>query len=57
MEDVVESVAQKHSGISGPEGMDSESLQGWFLKFSEDSTRLYASVKKFVDWLANGSRP
>ena len=57
MEDVVESVAQKLSGISGPEGMDSESLQVWFLKILEDSTRLYARVKKFVDWLANGSRP
>ena len=37
--------------------MDSEALQGWLLKFGEDSTRLRTSVEIFVDWLANGIPP
>ena len=37
--------------------MDSEVLQGWLLKFGEDSTRLSTSFEIFVDWLANGSPP
>ena len=48
-EEAVESVAQKRSGISGPGGTDSEALQGWFLKFEEDSTRLCTIVVIFVD--------
>ena len=31
--EVVDSVARKLSGISGPGGMDSEALQRWILKF------------------------
>ena len=38
-------------------GTDSEALQGWLLKFGEDSTRLRTIVEIFVDWLANGIPP
>ena len=34
-----------------------EALQGWLLKFGEDSNRLRTSMKTFVDWLVNGSPP
>ena len=44
-------------GSSGPGGTESEALQGWLLKFGEDSTRLRTSVETFVDWLSNGSPP
>ena len=56
-EEAVELVAHKLSGSSGPGGTDSEVLQGWLLKFGEDSTRLRTSVETFVDWLDNGSPP
>ena len=56
-EEAVESVAQKLSGSSVPGGTDSEALQGWLLKFGEDSTRLHTIVETFVDWLSNGSPP
>ena len=54
MEKVVESIARKTLGSSGPGGTDSEALQGWLLKFGEDSIILRTSVETFVDWLANG---
>ena len=44
-------------GSSGPGGTESEALQGWLLKFREDSKRLRTSVETFVDWLSNGSPP
>ena len=56
-EESVESVAHKLLGGSVPGGMDSEALQGWLLKFGEDSTRLRTSVETFVNWLENGSPP
>ena len=56
-QEAVESVVQKLLGRSGPVGTDSEALQGWLLKFGEDSTRLRTIVENFVDWLANGSPP
>ena len=37
-EEALESVAQKKLGSSGPGVTDSEVLQGWLLKFGEDST-------------------
>ena len=46
-EKAVESVAQKLSGSSGPGGTDSEAIQGWIIKFGEDSTRLRTSVETF----------
>ena len=55
MEEAVDSVAQKLLGRSGPGGTDSEALQGYLIKFGEDSTRLRNSVETFVDWLANES--
>ena len=42
---------------SDPGGTDSEALQGWLLKFGQDSTRLCNIVETSVDWLANGSPP
>ena len=56
-EDAVGSVAQMFLGNSGPGGTDSEELQGWLLKFGEDSTRLRTSVETFVDCLSNESLP
>ena len=56
-EEAVESVAQTLLGISGPGGTYSDALQGWLLKFGEDSTRLLSSVENFVNWLANESPP
>ena len=47
-EEAVESVAKKLSGSSGLEGIDSEVLQVWILKFGEDSTRLRTSVETFL---------
>ena len=38
-------------------GTDSEDLQEWTLKFSEDSKRLRNSVDTFDNWLANGNLP
>ena len=40
MEEVVESVARKLPGSSGPGGMDSEALQGWLLKFGDNSKNI-----------------
>ena len=45
----------KLSGSSGTGGTDSEYLQGWLLKFREDSKKLRTSVKFFFDWIANRS--
>ena len=56
-EEAVESVARKLLGSSGPVGSDSEAIQGWLLKFGEDSTILRTNVENFVDWIANGSPP
>ena len=56
-EEAVESVARKLSGSSGPGGTDYEALQGWLLKFGEDSTRLCTRVETFFDRLENGSPP
>ena len=53
MEEAVESVARILSGISGPGGTDSESLQGCFLKFGDYSTTLLTIVETFVDWVAH----
>ena len=57
MEDAVESVARKLSGISGPRGTEYKALQRWLLKFGENSNRLRYSVETFVYWIANGSLP
>ena len=56
-EEVVESVARKLSGRSGPGGTASESQQVCLLKFGENSTRLCTNVETFFSWLANGSLP
>ena len=56
-EEAVESVACNLLGGSFTEGMDSEALQGWLLKFGEDRTRLRTSEETFIDWLANGRTP
>ena len=53
----VKLVVCKVSGASGPGGTDSEALQGWSLKFWDDSKRLRTRVETFVDWLANGIPP
>ena len=57
MEDVVESVSQEILGGSGPGGKDLEALQGWLLKFGEDSKKLRISAEIFVEWLANNNIP
>ena len=56
-EDVVELVARKLLGSSGPGSKDLESLHGWLLKLREDRKILFTGVETFVDWLANGSPP
>ena len=56
-EEAVELVARKLSGSSIPGGTDSEALQGWLLKFGEDSTRLLYSVETVLGWLSNGIPP
>ena len=56
-EEAVELLARKLLGGSGPLGTDLEALQGWLLKFGEDSTRLRTSVENFVDWLSDGIPP
>ena len=52
----VKSVALKLSGSSGLGDTYSQALQGWLLKFGEDSTRIITSVEIFVEWLDNGSQ-
>ena len=37
--EVVESVAQKKSGTAGPDGIDTEALQGWLLKLGYHSRK------------------
>ena len=37
--------------------MDSEALQGCFLKFEENGKTLHTSVEYFLEWLSNGSPP
>ena len=54
-EESVEYVARKRLGSSGLGGTGSEALQGWLLKFGDDSTRLRTIFGNLVDWLANGS--
>ena len=44
-------------GSFGPVGTDLEALQGWLLKFGEDSTRLRTSVENVLDWLSDGIPP
>ena len=56
-EDVAESVAQIILGGLSPGGTDVEDIQGWILKFREDSKRLCTSVETFFDWLSNGRLP
>ena len=56
-EEAVKSVAWKLLGRYSPGGIDSDALQGWLLKFGEDSTRLCTRAENFVDWFANGSPP
>ena len=55
--DAVESDARKILVSSGPGGMDSESPQGWLLKFGEDRKILLTSVETSVDWLSNKIMP
>ena len=43
-EDVVESVARKLLGSTGPSGTNSGALQGWLLKFGDHSKKLRISV-------------
>ena len=33
--------------------MDSESLQGWLLKFGDGSKNIRTSAEYFVDWMTN----
>ena len=56
-EEAVESVARKLPGSFGPGVTDLEALQGWILKFGEDSTRLRTGVETFLEWLFNGILP
>ena len=56
-EEAIQSVSRKHFGSYGPGGTDFDALQGWLLKFEEDSSRLFTSVETFFNWLANGSPP
>ena len=56
-EEVVNSVAQKVSGSTGPGGTDSEALQGWIINFVDHSRKLSISVESFVDWMANKNPP
>ena len=50
-------VAHKLLERSCPNVTDSEALQGWLLKFGEDSKRLIISVGFFVDRPANQNPP
>ena len=52
-EEVVGLVARKRSGREGPNGTNSEALQGWLLKFGDHRKKLLISVESFADWLAN----
>ena len=56
-EEAVKSVTKILLESYGPGGTYSEALQGWLLKFGEDSNRINTSVETFVDWSANGSPP
>ena len=56
-EDVVKSVVRKRLGSTKHGGMDSESLQGWILKFGDHRKKLCISVEYFVDWLDNQKPP
>ena len=49
MEDAVKLVTRKLSGSSGRGGTDSESLQGWILKFGVDRKKLFVSVEMIVE--------
>ena len=42
---------------SGPGGTESETLQGWIIKFGKHSKKLRISVEYFVDWMENYSPP
>ena len=52
MEDVVELVTRKLLGSLGPGVMNSEALQGWILKFGEDSKKIGTSVEIIINWLS-----
>ena len=58
MEEVVESVMQKHSGSVGPSGMDLEALQVWLLKLGDHSQkmRLVLNILWSV-WPVNQNQP
>ena len=57
MKDVVKSVAQKLLGSSVPDGTDSEAIQGWLLKFGDNSKKLCISVEIFIEWIVNKNTP
>ena len=56
-EDEVKLVTWKLSGSLGSGGTESEALQGWLLKFGDNSKRLHTSVETFADWIANNIPP
>ena len=57
MEYVVEYVARKFLGSSGPRGTNLEALQGWILKFGDNKKILLTSVETFANFLAKKPPP
>ena len=57
IDNVVSAVAGRLSGVAGPEGTDSVSLQHWLLRFREASGELRQIVAQFGECLSNGRPP
>ena len=55
--DTVTALARQISGVAGPGGMDSVSLQHWLLRFMVTSGELRLIVADFTEWLSNGRPP
>ena len=55
--DTVTAVAGRLSREVGPGGIDSVSLQHWFLRFGAASGELRLIVGNFTEWLSNGRPP
>ena len=52
-EDLVKSVTKKLSGSLGPRGKNYKALQGWILRFGEDSEKIRTRYEMLIGWLDN----
>ena len=55
--DVVEDVASRLSGSSGPSGTDAVELRNWLLRYGGSSAALRSELAALTTWIANSNPP